>query len=193
MSPWWQRRSWSGIGGPCSWVSVEAVGIPPRRNGHALSLQTETAPGVDGVRFTLNGRLMFLLGMSYYGGSDRHGNDLAGSTTWSADGFNWPRSWATWGGVGHTASAVDARGGFARRHRETRLAGGGCDCRGIIVDVTSTRGKVSTPSGGRLPDMCSPSAGGRDDGRCPKAASQLGSRSANERDVRYDCYVGVRN
>jgi len=67
--------------------------------------------GVNGSRFTLNGKTEFLLGISYYGAlgaSDKIVNrDLA---TIRQKGFNWIRVWATWDAYENDISAVDGSG-----------------------------------------------------------------------------------
>ncbi|HEY2249450.1 MAG TPA: hypothetical protein VGH74_00270, partial [Planctomycetaceae bacterium] len=96
--------------------------------------------------FNLNGKPTFLLGCSYYGGLG------ADAKTWQADlddlqkaGFNWIRVWATWAAFGRDVSAVDAEG----RPREAYLNNlksllAECDRRGIVVDVTLSRGNGAT-------------------------------------------------
>ena len=112
------------------------------------------APTVLGVRdttFTLNGQTVFLLGMSYYGALGA----LQEFVQQDLDdlqrlGFNWLRVWATWESFGEDVSAVDARG-HAREPYMSRLEWllRECDKRGLIVDVTLTRGQGP----GRLPDL----------------------------------------
>src|SRR5688500_4954535 len=101
-----------------------------------------TVLGIDGTRFTINGRPTFLLGMSYYGALG------AGDETWRADlddmqqaKINWIRVWATWSAFGEDVSAVDGAG----RPRDKYLARlkdlvKECDRRGMMVDVTLSRG-----------------------------------------------------
>jgi hypothetical protein len=67
-------------------------------------------------------------------------------------GFNWLRVWATWGAFGRDVSAVDAEG----RPREPFLKRlqwvvAECDRRGLVVDVTLTRGEGK--AGGAVPDF----------------------------------------
>lgn len=101
-----------------------------------------TTLGIEGTRFTLNGRPTFLLGASYYAGlgasDDSLRRDLDDLTRL---GFNWVRVWATWASFGRDVSAVDARG-EAREPYLGRLAAlvAECDRRGVVVDVTLTRG-----------------------------------------------------
>ncbi|HVW02123.1 MAG TPA: hypothetical protein VHB77_17360 [Planctomycetaceae bacterium] len=105
-----------------------------------------TRLGVQGERFTINDAPVFLLGCSYYGGL---GADAA---TWQADlrdlqraGINWIRVWATWGAFGRDVSAIDAEGN-ARQPYLDRLKSlvADCDRRGIVVDVTLSRGNGAT-------------------------------------------------
>ncbi|AMV36054.1 hypothetical protein [Planctomyces sp. SH-PL62] len=112
-----------------------------------------TELGVQGARFTVNGRPTFLLGASYYGGlgapADFVRRDL---DDLQRNGFNWVRVWATWGAFGRDVSAVDADG----RAREPFLGRlvelvADCDRRGLVVDVTLTRGDGT--AGGALPDF----------------------------------------
>jgi len=95
----------------------------------------------------LNGVPTFLLGISYYGGLgapeqfiQRDLDDL------QRHGFNWLRVWATGGASDNNVSAVDAEG----RPRQSflgRLRGlvAECDRRGLVGDVTLTRGR-GTPA-----------------------------------------------
>ena len=107
-----------------------------------------TELGVDGTRFTLDGKPAFLLGISYYGAlgaseaQSRQDLDDIGRA-----GFRWVRVWATWSAFGNDVSAVDAAGrarqpflGKLKRLVEA------CDRRGMVVDVTLSRGNgVSGP------------------------------------------------
>ena len=108
-----------------------------------------TVLGIDGTRFTVSGHPTFLLGMSYYGALG------AGDETWRADlddmqqaKINWIRVWATWSAFGEDVSAVDGAG----RPRDKYLARlkdlvNECDRRGMMVDVTLSRGNgVTGPS-----------------------------------------------
>ena len=112
-----------------------------------------TVLGIEGSRFTINGAPVFLLGFSYYGAlgatEEFVRQDLADL---QERGFNWLRVWATWEAFGEDVSAVDAAG----RAREPYLGRlkqlvAECDRRGMVVDVTLTRGKGATA--GRIPDM----------------------------------------
>jgi len=115
--------------------------------GSALS---STDLGVEGTRFTLNGQPAFLLGCSYYGGlgapKDFVRQDL---DDLRRHGFNWVRVWATWSAYDHRISAVDREGAGREpflAHLQWLIAE--CDQRGMVVDVTLSRGT-------ELPDMAS--------------------------------------
>lgn len=97
-------------------------------------------------RFVINDKPVFLLGCSYYGG-------LGGTQeTWQADfddmqraGINWIRVWATWGAFGNDVSAVDTEGRPREPYFEKlKSLLEECDRRGIVVDVTLSRGNGST-------------------------------------------------
>jgi hypothetical protein len=113
-----------------AWIAL----VPLSANAAELAVQ--------GAKFTIDGKPAFLLGISYYGALG------ASPATIERDlddvqrlGFNWIRVWATWSGFKNNVSAVDAEGG----PREPYLAGlkrlvADCDRRGMIVDVTLSRG-----------------------------------------------------
>lgn len=107
-----------------------------------------TELGTDGRQLTINGKPTFLVGISYYGAlgapKDFIQRDLDDMQKY---GFNWFRVWATWGAFDNEISAVDREG----RPREPYLAKlrwlvAECDRRGIIVDVTLSRGNGVTGS-----------------------------------------------
>ena len=117
-----------------------------------------TVLGIDGSRFTLDGKGVFLLGLSYYGGlgasEEFVRRDLDDA---QRHGFNWLRVWATWESQGNDVSAVDAKG-LPRQPYMDRLVWlvAECDPRGLVVDVTLARGQgKSEVPGGRLPDFAS--------------------------------------
>jgi len=102
----------------------------------------------DGRYFTLDGKPTFLLGISYYGGTS-----VSDPASLKADldeiaafGFNWIRVWATWD-PGENVSAVAPDGGV-REPFMSRLKTliRECDRRGMVVDVTMSRGKSPMPS-----------------------------------------------
>lgn len=101
--------------------------------------------GVQGTELTLDGKPVFLLGASYYGALgiqdpafiDHDLDDLA------ARGMNWIRVWATWNYGENDVSAVGPDGAprepyMGRLLELCRKAGQ----RGMVVDVTVTRGKA---------------------------------------------------
>ncbi len=103
--------------------------------------------GIKGTRFTSNGEPTFLLGLSYYG-------DLGASEEtirrdldqMQKSGFNWIRVWATWSAFGGDVSAVEPATGEARQPYLDSLKKlvAECDRRGMIVDVTLSRGNGAT-------------------------------------------------
>ena len=104
--------------------------------------------GVEGAKFTVDGKPTFLLGISYYGAlgaaPETIQRDLDDMQRF---GFNWIRVWATWSAFENNVSAVDADG----KPRERYLAAlkglvGECDRRGMIVDVTLSCGNGITGS-----------------------------------------------
>lgn len=102
--------------------------------------------GVADSRFTLDGRPVFLLGASYYGALgapeefiQKDLDDL------QRHGFNWIRVWATWAAFTNDVSAVDHEG-HERQPFLTKLKWlvAECNQRGMIVDVTLSRGNGVT-------------------------------------------------
>ncbi len=144
--------------------------------------------GIDGTRFTLNGKPTFLLGISYYGGlgasEDFIRRDLDDVQRY---GFNWLRVWATWNAFDNDVSAVDAQG----RPREPFLGRlewlvAECDRRGLVVDVTLTRNKS-----GLLPDSEAHLLAVETLIAALKPYRNWYLDLANERDVRDDRYVSA--
>ncbi|MHC4630353.1 MAG: glycoside hydrolase 5 family protein [Planctomycetota bacterium] len=107
-----------------------------------------TELGTDGRQLTINGKPTFLVGISYYGalGAPRDfiQRDLDDMQKY---GFNWFRVWATWGAFDNEISAVD-RQGWPREPYLAKLQWlvAECDRRGMIVDVTLSRGNGVTGS-----------------------------------------------
>ena len=102
-----------------------------------------TELAIAGSRFTIDGKPTFLLGASYYAGLGakeefvrRDLDDL------QRFGFNWIRVWANWPAFDAKLAAVDASSGQPHQPFFNRLQAlvEECDRRGIIVDVTLTRG-----------------------------------------------------
>jgi hypothetical protein len=118
-----------------------------------VARDADTMPrlGVRGSEFTLDDRPVFLLGCSYYGAL---GGD---EKTWRADlddmqkaGMNWIRVWATWAAFGRNDSAVDGKTGEPRAAQMEKLKAlvAECNRRGMVVDVTLSRGNgVAGPGG----------------------------------------------
>ncbi len=105
--------------------------------------------GIEETRFTVNGRPVFLCGISLYGGlgatEERLRLDLDDAARF---GLNWVRVWAVWAAYHHDVSAVDSRG-MAREPYLGRLRRlvAECDRRGLIVDVTLTRSSTGATAG----------------------------------------------
>jgi len=106
------------------------------------SLTAGTELGIEKTQFTINGKPTFLLGISYYAGlgapTELCLRDLDKMHQY---GFNWIRVWATWAAFDNDVSAVDRQG----NPRETQLTKlkwllRECDKRGMIIDVTLSRG-----------------------------------------------------
>jgi hypothetical protein len=168
-------------------IAVLFLGVTSLLCGRA---QGATVLGVEGARFTLDGQPTFLLGFSYYaalGASEEFARkDL---DDFQKSGFTWLRVWATWGQDDQDVSAVDVQG----RPREPFLGRlqwlvAECDRRGLIVDVTLTRGK----GGGGLPDLPSHVRAVETLVEALKPHRNWYLDLANERDVRDARYVSVR-
>jgi len=107
---------------------------------------SETKLGVEGTRFTINGEPTFLLGISFYGalGASKEFilKDLDDMQRY---GFNWIRVWATWSAFGNDVSAVDPNGNPREPYLgKLRWLIEECDRRGMVVDVTLSRGNGIT-------------------------------------------------
>ncbi len=106
--------------------------------------QDATMLGTEGTRFTVNGKPVFLLGFSYYAGLGASEEFIRSDLDdFQKRRFNWLRIWATWSSFENNVSAVDAQG----RAREPFLGRlkwlvAQCDRRGLVVDVTLTRGEL---------------------------------------------------
>ena len=125
-------------------ATVVSHAEPPAKGAEGVAGQTTL--GIQGSRFTLNGKPRFLLGISYYGGlgasEDAIRKDLDDI---QKCGFNWLRVWATWAAFGNDVSAVEGDG----RARESQLRKlqalvAECDRLGMVVDVTLSRGNGVT-------------------------------------------------
>lgn len=108
-----------------------------------------TELGVDGARFTIDGRPKFLLGISYYGALGAKDEFIAKDLDdMKRDGFNWIRVWANWAAFTNNVAAVETDG-RARERWLTKLEKliQECDRRGMIVNVTLARenGRTGAP------------------------------------------------
>lgn len=124
-------------------TSVAAL-LPLSHAGHKFEVAPQAGSwiGVKGSKFIVNGEPKFLLGISYYGalGAPKEFivSDLSDMKRYR---FNWLRVWATWSAFEEDVSAVDAEG----NPREPFLSKlkwlvNECDRRGLIVDITMSRG-----------------------------------------------------
>ena len=106
-----------------------------------------TELAVEGKRFTLDGKPAFLLGCSYYAGLGASEETLRSDLDQlKRHGFNWVRVWATWAAFDHDVSAVDRITGAPRAQYVERLRRlvDECDRRGMVVNVTLSRGNGAT-------------------------------------------------
>ncbi len=151
-----------------------------------------TVLGVEGTRFTVNGEPTFLLGISYYGGLGasrefilRDLKDMQSSS------FNWMRVWVTWAAFDNDVSAVDAKGNAREPYLDKlRWLVTECDKRGIIVDITLSRGNgITGPS--RLGDLESLKRAARTLVSSLKALRNWYLDVANERNIRDPRFVSV--
>ena len=160
----------------------------------AVNAQATTL-GIDGSRFTLNGKPTFLLGFSYYGAlgasEDFIRQDLDDA---QRHRFNWLRVWVTWEGFGHDVSAVDPTGKPRQPYMDRlKWLVAECDRRGLIVDLTLTRGNspADAPIAGRLANYESHKRAVEALVNTLKPHRNWFLDLANERDVRDARYVPV--
>ncbi|MBI5386153.1 MAG: hypothetical protein HZA90_15895 [Verrucomicrobia bacterium] len=118
----------------------------PAQPADPSTVPPRTTLGISGSRFTLNGQPTFLRGASYYGAlgapDDFIRRDL---DDLQRLGFNWIRVWATWASFSNNVAAVEADGA----PREPFLGKlqqlvADCDRRGLVVDVSLSRGNGVT-------------------------------------------------
>ena len=128
--------------------AVREVVERANQRGNSDEPAARTTLGIDGTRFTINGKPTFLLGMSYYGALG------AKDEFWKQDlddmqaaGINWIRVWANWGAFENNVAAVDVEGRPREKYLERlKKLVQECDRRGMIVDVSLSRGNgVSGP------------------------------------------------
>jgi len=101
-----------------------------------------TVLAIRGDKFTINGKRTFLFGISYYGALGAQPEFVISDLDdMQRFGINWIRVWATWGAFGNDVTVVDEQG-RAREPYMSRLKKlvAECDQRGMIVDVTLSRG-----------------------------------------------------
>ena len=104
-----------------------------------ITVTAATELGVKDTQFTLNGKSKFLLGISYYGALGAPEQFIKQDLDdIESCGFNWIRVWATWAdGI----AAVDKKGEPQQPYWDKlKWLVAECDRRGIIVDVTLSRG-----------------------------------------------------
>ena len=112
----------------------------------SVGAKAGTELGIKDKQFTINGKPTFLLGISYYGAlgasKDFIRLDLDDMQKY---GFNWFRLWVTWGAFDNEVSAVDPQGNPREPYlSKLKWLVEECDRRGIIVDVTFSRGNGVT-------------------------------------------------
>ncbi len=173
------------------WFIALGVSLFPAARSEAKEPAATTMLGVQGSQFTINGKPTFLLGISYYGalGAPEDGirRDLDDMARY---GFNWMRVWATWGAFENDVSAVNEKG----EPREPFLKKlewlvAECDRRGLIVDVTVTRGKSG---GGSVPNFSAHQRAVETIIKALKPHRNWYLDLANERDVRDARFVSIR-
>jgi hypothetical protein len=121
---------------PALFCVLAAVSISP------ASQTPTTTLGIDGDRFTINGKPTFLFGLSYYGALGASKQFITQDLDDMGKlGVNWIRVWATWSSFDNDVCAVDGKGNAREPYLSNliRLVAE-CDRRGIIVDVTLSRG-----------------------------------------------------
>jgi len=124
-------------------AAAGAPALAPAGEAEPAGAREPTVLGVREGLFTLKGEPVFLLGVSYYGALGAAdgviGKDL---DEMQRRGFSWIRVWATWAAYGNDVSAVEAASGGPREPFLSKLKRlvQECDRRGMVVDVTLSRG-----------------------------------------------------
>ena len=173
-----------------TWQSA-AIGVLAGASLFSKPTFAGTLLGIDGAQFTVNGRPTFLLGISYYGAlgapEEFIRKDLKDL---QRNGFCWLRVWATWRNGSNDVSAVDMQGhGREPFLGKLKWLVAECDERGLVVDVTLTRG--SRLAGGTLPDFAAHRQAIETLVAALKQHRNWYLDLANERDVRDERYVPV--
>src|SRR5262245_11073397 len=88
--------------------------------------------GISGDKFTLNGQPKFLIGVSYFDGSNYQVSDF---DALAARRFNLIRIWLDWGVAGDGRSFFDASGALVQGQKLLNLVRA-ARARGLVVDVT---------------------------------------------------------
>lgn len=138
-------------------------------------------------RFLFNGNPSFLLSCSYFAALGANEKNIRGDLDdLQKPGFNCIRVWATWRSSGVDISAVDEQGN-ARQPYMQRLVElvRECDRRGMVVDLTLTRGK---------PGIQGQAAHQRAIESIDRQLRGMGNwyiDLANERDIRDARFVGI--
>jgi CubicO group peptidase (beta-lactamase class C family) len=130
----------------CNQAARLIVAAVNARDARAAPPPAQTVLGIDGPRFAVNGKPVFLTGISYYGALGAPDAFIrADLAEMQQVGVNWIRVWATWGAFSNEVSAVDAEGHprepFLPKLRQLISV---CDDRGMVVDVTLSRGNGGT-------------------------------------------------
>jgi hypothetical protein len=105
-----------------------------------------TTLGIQDTRFTLNEKPTFLQGISYYGALGAPAEFIRlDLDDLQRHGCNWIRVWATWAAFSNNVAAVE-EDGSRREPFLTKLKNlvADCDRRGLVVDVTLSRGNGVT-------------------------------------------------
>jgi len=125
-------------------VVLGLVALGPR--GPATELEIATDLEISGTRFTIDGKPAFLLGISYYGALGASPEAIRRDLQDMKElGINWIRVWATWSAFGNDVSAVDSEGAPREPYLSVlKKLVAECDRRGMVVDITLSRGNGVT-------------------------------------------------
>ncbi len=117
-------------------------------NAGSLTTGQTTRLAIRDTKFTINDKETFLYGISFYGalGAPKE-QTVADMDRMKSLGINWIRVWATWGAFDLNLTVANPDGSPRQpylSHLQWLVAE--CDRRGIVVDVTVSRGNGSTGS-----------------------------------------------
>ncbi|MHB1456739.1 MAG: cellulase family glycosylhydrolase [Armatimonadota bacterium] len=129
---------------------VAAVLVLYQMIGIASSGSTATL-GIseDGSQFTINKKAIFMTGISYYGAMSIETPSFVKKDLddMKRDGFNWIRVWMNWNPTDINVSVVTPDGELRKPYiSRLKYLIRECNRRGMIVDVTFTRGADPFPS-----------------------------------------------